>query len=204
MTGIDDDSGETNTRRETTRSPRFLWWILVVRAVVVLALGASFLLSGRVHSVLGNLLASYWLIGALLTLRWVRANRGTRGTNLSLVAGTLGVAAAVLVLGRSLIRGVVSLNTALTVLGVTAIVTGVLRLVGAFHEDQIGDHPRMLQRFALGAIEVVLGVVFIAVDGLTRPVAVAGGVWALIGGTIMLFDAVAARNQSRASPESPG
>ena len=204
MAGIDGDSEVSNTRRERTGSPRFLWWILVVRAVVVLALGVSFLVSGRAHSILGNLLASYWLIGALLTLRWVRANRGTRGNSLSLVAGTLGVAAAVLVLGRSLIRGVVSLNTALTVLGVTAIVTGVLRLVGAFHEDQIGDRPRMLQRFALGAIEVVLGVGFIAVDGLTRPVAVAGGVWALIGGTIMLFDAVAARNQTRASPDSPG
>jgi hypothetical protein len=61
--------------RAVERRRRVVRWVLMARAVVVISLGLAFLLTGVNRPVLGNLLATYWLAGALLTLGWVRANR---------------------------------------------------------------------------------------------------------------------------------
>ena len=90
-------------------------WVLLVRAVLVLGLGVAFLLSGTIRPVLGNLIAFYWLIGALVTLHWVRTNRGIRGLRLATAAGFLGVISAVVVLARSLIADVISTDAVLSI-----------------------------------------------------------------------------------------
>jgi uncharacterized membrane protein HdeD (DUF308 family) len=165
--------------------------------VLVLALGLVFLVSGTGGTLLGNILALYWLTGAVLALRWARGNRSLPRSRLALVAGVVGIVAAVILLVRSLIRGAVSMDAALAVLGATAIVTGSLRLLGGFRDDhgQVEERSRKLRRFALGMSEIVIGVVWIAVEDLTGTVVDAVGFWALLVGTIMLLDALALRRQ---------
>jgi uncharacterized membrane protein HdeD (DUF308 family) len=177
-----------------------LWWVLLVRAVLVIALGIAFLASGTARPVLGNMVAVYWLLGAVVTLRWARANRGERGFRLATVAGVLGVLVACLVLARGLLRGMISLSFALTVLGASFIVTGTLRILGGFRDDPaVGGPPPPLRRIALGATEIVAGLVFIRSDHLTRGIANSAGAWALVGGTLMLIDAMATRRRWQAT-----
>jgi hypothetical protein len=140
--------------------------VLVVRAIVMLALGLCFLVSGTGRSLLGNLLATSWLIGAVVTLNWVRANRSAPKARLSAFAGFVGLTVAVVMLTRSFYADALPVDLALAILGITAFVTGAFRLMGAFHDDQAGERSRLPQRIALGSTEVVVGVVFVAVDEL--------------------------------------
>ncbi len=171
-------------------------WLLVGRAVVVLSLGVAFLVSGDNRPVLGNLLSTYWLAGAVVTLVWVRTNWGSRGSRLGLLAGLAGVVAAVIGLSRFLIQGAVSADGALALLGATAVVVGGLRLMGAFHDDA-AERPRLSRRLVLGLGEIVVGVVWIATDDVTSTVTTSAAAWALVGGSIMLIDALSIRGVER-------
>jgi uncharacterized membrane protein HdeD (DUF308 family) len=171
-------------------------WILLVRAIVVLSLGFAFLISADNRPILGNLLATYWLAGALLTFAWVRANRGHPRARLALIAGIVGVVAAVIGLTRAFIEDALSVDAALALIGATAVVIGTLRLVGAFR-DGTDERPQRVRRVVLGLSEIAIGVIWIATDEMTRTVAAAMALWALVGGTIMLIDALSLRSRRR-------
>ena len=173
----------------------FMRWALIVRAVVVLALGGALFVSGAQHAVVGNLLATFWLAGALLTLRWARANRSSSRSRLVTLAGLAGVAAAVILLARFMIEAVISIDATLTILGIAAILIGTLRVVGAFR-DEPGDRPRPALRIALGASEVGIGVVWIAIDDVSRTFSVFAGLCALVVGTSMLVGALDLRQRA--------
>lgn len=173
--------------------------MMVVRAVLVLALGLGFLLADARNAMLGNLLAMFWLAGALLTLRWVRAHRDEPQSTKAAVAGALGVFAAVIGLTRSLIHGVMSVDATLTVLGVAAITIGVLRLMGGFRDDGAGHLTA--RRLALGVSEILIGILWIVMDDVDRTTRIAVGVWALIGGCVMLVDTLDLR-RLREGPRS--
>ena len=182
-------SGGETTSAGPARRQRLIGWILILRAVVVLSLGLAFLFSGDDRPILGNLLAGYWLAGAVLTLAWVRSNRGRSGSRLALIAGVVAIVAAVIGFSRSLIEGVISTNAALALFGATAVVIGLLRLLGAYRDDA-RERPRLSRRIALGVGEVVIGVVWITTDKVTPTVTTSVAIWALLGGTVMLIDAI--------------
>ena len=83
----------------------------MIRSVLVIGLAIAFFASGTNRPVLANLIGTYWLVGALLTLAWARTNRGARGSRVAVAAGVVGVAAAAILLARSLIQDVISLQT---------------------------------------------------------------------------------------------
>jgi uncharacterized membrane protein HdeD (DUF308 family) len=196
---MDTSPGERAAKSgQSARHQRLLRGILIVRAIIVLALGVSFLFSGDDRPILGNLLATFWLIGAVLTLAWVRTNWRRSGWRLALTAGILGVVAAVIGLSRLFIAGAISANSALALLGCSAVLVGTLRLLGAFR-DEASERPRPSRRFILGGGEVIIGIVWITTDEMTRAVTNAVGLWALLGGAIMLIDAMSAR-RTRGEP----
>jgi uncharacterized membrane protein HdeD (DUF308 family) len=182
---------------QPSRRAAVLWWVLLVRAVLVLALGVVFLASGRPRPILGNLIAGYWLLGAVVTLRWARVNRGQRGFRLAAVAGVLGVVVACAVLARGLVRGAISLDAALTLLGISFVVTGTLRTLGGFRDHPAATGPpQPVPRLLLGITEVAVGVVFIHATHVDRGIAISAGLWALIGGALMMWDALRSRRQA--------
>jgi uncharacterized membrane protein HdeD (DUF308 family) len=108
----------------------------------------------------------------------------------------MGILAGVLVLARSALEDVLSASLVLTLLGLTAILTGLLRLSGSFRDHVVDGRPRLPHRVALGVLELALGVVLVLAHRATRPVAIAAGLWAIVGGTIMLVDALALRRMA--------
>jgi uncharacterized membrane protein HdeD (DUF308 family) len=53
-----------------------LWRVFLLRGVAGLLLGISVILGSENTEKLASFIAAYWLIGALLTIRWVLAHRG--------------------------------------------------------------------------------------------------------------------------------
>ena len=174
--------------------------VLVARAVVVLALGLGFLVADVRRPVLGNLLAMFWLAGALLTLRWARQHRGQPQSAKATVAGVVGVIAAVVALARLLIDGLLSVDATLAVLGATSIAIGTLRLLGWFRDEDLARHVSA-RRLILGLGEVGIGVTWILVDDVSRTMRIALGLWALVCGAVMLVDALDLR---RGRPSTAG
>jgi uncharacterized membrane protein HdeD (DUF308 family) len=192
------------TRREAPDArAALMWWLLLLRAGIALLLGLVVLTSGASRASLGNFIGIYWLLGSVLTLRWMLANRRQGRNGLVLVAALVGMVAGVIVLLRFLLEDVISTDRAMAILGVSAILTGLLRLFGGFRDDRmVNGRPRRSHRAAQGVLELMLGAVLIIAYQWTRPVAIVVGLWALVGGTVLLGDALALRRMHRGSDQS--
>ena len=200
MPAVTEDTGRLTPKAPPAR----LWWILLARAAVALLLGLSVLLAEKSRPALGNFIGVYWVLGSLLTLRWVSEHRRERGSRLAWAAAALGILAGVLVLARFALEDVLSANLVLTLLGLTAILTGLLRVSGTFRDHVIAGRPRLPHRVALGVLELALGVALLLAHRASRPVAIAAGLWAVVGDTIMLVDALALRRMGRVFGQAEG
>jgi uncharacterized membrane protein HdeD (DUF308 family) len=171
-----------------------MWWLVLVRGSVALLLGASVLVSGKTRPALGNFIAVYWLIGSLLTFRWLAAHRQHERSRVVLAAAIVGTLAALVALLRFPLERVVSQELVIRLLGVVAILTGLLRLGGGLRDDELSlDRPRLPHRVGLGGLELALGAALLLTREVTRRAAIAAGLWGLVGGTILLLDALALR-----------
>lgn len=189
-------------RRSALRAVRVL---LVVRAVVVIALGLAWLISGHNVPMLGNLMATYFLAVGLMTVLWLRAHPQAGASWLPAVGAAVAIGGAVLILARILIERATSTDVALMVIGCATLGIGALRLAGAFH-DGMTDQPRSLvvRRVVLGLSEVGIGVLFIVARDVDRTLTTSVGLWALVGGTIMLIDAIAIVRARRVPSRTDG
>ena len=182
-----------NDRARTIERASRLWWLFLLRGVAGLLLGISVMIGSENTDMLASFIAVYWLVGALLTIGWVLANRWRPGSRLGLAAAITGIAAACLVLVRTVLEDVVPVRFTLVALGVAAGFTGVLRLFGAFHDDESAVVRRRWKRVALGSLEVVLGLLLVFQEDSTRLLIVVVGVWGVVGGTILLLDSLKLR-----------
>jgi uncharacterized membrane protein HdeD (DUF308 family) len=182
--------------------PRRAYAIYLARATFALALGVALLLTGSTLSNLATFIAIYWILAALVTLRWVSAHRGARGWGLGVVAGGMALAAGVALALRQPLSSVFSEQVLLDFFGVTAIVMGVLRLRGRLHDDQLGDEdPRRRYRVVAGSLDVVLGLVLLtASDRTSTGIRLAVAAWALSTGTLLLLDGLLLRRYARSQP----
>jgi uncharacterized membrane protein HdeD (DUF308 family) len=179
--------------------PSWTYWVFLVRGCFALALGAALLVTGSGLSPLGNFLAVYWIVGAVLTLRWASGHPAARGRRLAATAGLTGIVAGSLVLLRELLDAIGEQGYLLDLLGLCAIATGLLRLAGGFRDDQLAtEMPRGRYRLVVGALDVGLGVALLLVsEDTVSIVQLALGVWGLLTGTFLVLDALRLRRFAR-------
>lgn len=113
-----------------------LWWLSAVRGLVALVLAFAVIMAGRGTSRLLTFLGLYWMVGGLITLRFALAIRPRRGTRLALAAGMAAVVGAVRVLLRDLRDDLVHADLPIGLLGVSAVLTGLLRVLGGFAAER--------------------------------------------------------------------
>ena len=171
----------------------------MVRGLVALTLALAITVAGRSTGRLVTFLGLYWMAGGLITLRLALAVRPRRGARLGLLAGMAAVVGALLLLFRHGLAGLVELDLLVRLLGVSAVLTGLLRVLGGFTAER-----RLGRRWTLGG--VVLGTLEAALGGLLLlstevdpdvlwPVAAA---WGVASGTLHVAEGLRLRRLARA------
>lgn len=179
------------------------WWLAFARGLVALCLGGALLVAGAGQSRLATFIGIYWLLGSVLTIRWVLRSRGVPGRRLGALAAGIGAVTALALLARSPIDDVVGTGVLLDLVGAGAIATGAMRLLGGFRNDQLTDeHQRKRDSMLVGALDIGLGITLILTSDATSTwVRFLAAAWGLVGGTLLLVDALRLRRFVRASAE---
>ena len=121
------------------------WWLTTLRGIVALALASAITVGSRNTGRIITFLALFWMTGGLITLRFALAIRPRPGFPLGLAAATAAVVGAVLVLLRDRLSGIVDPNVFVGLLGISAVLTGLLRILGGFAAEE-----RVGRRWTLG------------------------------------------------------
>ncbi|HEV2870600.1 MAG TPA: hypothetical protein VG409_04175 [Actinomycetota bacterium] len=190
------------SRPEAARLPALAryWWLTAVRGLVALTLALAIVVAGRGTDRLVTFLGLYWMAGGLITLRFALAVRPRRGARLALVAGLAAVVGALLVLLRHGLAGLVQPELLVELVGVSAVLTGLLRVVGGFAAEKQLGRRWTIGGVVLGTLEAALGVLLLASTEVRPeviwPVAAA---WGVVSGSLLLAEGVRLRRFARAS-----
>jgi hypothetical protein len=108
------------------------------------------------------------MTGGLITLRFALAIRPRPGLRLGLVAASAAVLGAVLVLLRDRLSGVVDPEVFVGLLGISAVLTGLLRILGGFAAEERVGRRWTLGGIALGTLELALGALLLVTSDVAR------------------------------------
>lgn len=92
----------------------------------------------------------------------------------------------------------------LDLVGAGAIATGAMRMLGGFRDNQLAEErPRKRDSMLLGVLDVGLGIALIlASDATSTWVRLLAAAWGLVGGTLLLVEALRLRRSARTSAEA--
>ena len=190
------------------------FWITLIRGLLAVSLGVALIFQpDKARPMLVNFMGMFWLVSGIVSLRW--GVRGERARGLSLLAGAAGVLAGIGMLSRRFTQGIVGEDVLLSVIGLIIFLTGLMHIFGGFRTGPVETDPASQNRFRglprtwswtaflLGLFEMVLGIMLVIEPMGRGPVVYfAASVWALVGGAILIGDAVRLRRQRKqASPE---
>jgi uncharacterized membrane protein HdeD (DUF308 family) len=171
-------------------------WITFVRGAMAIALGLALALErNRAPGALANFMGVYWILNGVVTLQWGLMAEPRRRL-LPLAAGAIGIVTGVVVLLLN-----VGTTYLLSLLGLVIALTGVAHLLGGFEFADVSGR-RWRPGVPLGILEVGLGATLILTSGEGGSLSTwLASAWALLGGTVLVFDALLIRrNLSRAEP----
>jgi uncharacterized membrane protein HdeD (DUF308 family) len=174
------------------------WWLTALRGLVALALALAIAVAGRSTARLVTFLALFWMTGGLITLRFALAIRPRPGFRLGLAAAIAAVVGAVLVLLRDRLSGLVEPDVFIWLLGTSAVLTGLLRILGGFAAEERLGRRWTLGGIVLGTLEVALGALLLLTNqvdpGLLVPIAAA---WGAVSGILLLAQGLRLRRFAR-------
>jgi uncharacterized membrane protein HdeD (DUF308 family) len=174
------------------------WWLTALRGLVALILALAIAVAGRSTARLITFLALFWITGGLITLRFALAIRPRPGYRLGLAAAIAAIVGAVLLLLRDRLSGLVDPGVLIGLLGISAVLTGLLRILGGFAAEERLGRRWTLGGFVLGTLEVALGALLLLTSevdpGLLAPIAAA---WGAVSGTLLLVQGLRLRRFAR-------
>jgi uncharacterized membrane protein HdeD (DUF308 family) len=184
------------------------FWITLIRGMLAITLGVVlFFQPDKARPMLVSFMGMFWLVSGIVSLRW--GVHGERARGLSLLAGALGVLAGIGMLSRRFTMGMVGEDVLLSVIGLIIFLTGLMHIFGGFRTGPVETHLFSQDRkwswtaFLLGLFEMVLGIILV-IEPLGRGPVVyfAASVWALVGGAILIGDAVRLRRLRQAAQQT--
>jgi len=193
-------TGQGTASPDGTRLPAIAryWWVTALRGLVALALALALTVTGPRTGRLITFLALFWLTGGLITLRFALAIRPRPGFRLGLAAATAAIVGAVLVLLRDRISGLVDPDVFVWLLGISAVLTGLLRILGGFAAEERLGRRWTLGGIVLGTLELGLGVLLLLTSevdpDLLVPIVAA---WGAVSGILLLAQGLRLRRFAR-------
>lgn len=173
------------------------FWIPLIRGLLAISLGVALVFQpDKTRPMLANFMGMFWLVSGIVSLRW--GVHGERARGLPLLAGVIGVMAGLGMLGRGFASSWVAEDILFSLLGFIIFLTGLLHLFGGFRVGEDAVRKRSWTSITLGVFEIVLGVMLV-VEPMGRSLGfyLAAAVWALVGGVILIGDALLARRGPR-------
>jgi uncharacterized membrane protein HdeD (DUF308 family) len=181
------------------------WWLTAVRGLVALTLALAITVGGRSTGRLVTFVGLYWMAGGLVTLRFALAIRPRRGARLGLTAGMAAVVGAVLVLLRDQLSGLADPDVLIQLLGVSAVLTGLLRVLGGFAAEKRLGRRWTLGGIVLGTLEAALGGVLLLSTEVDPDVLVpVAAAWGVVSGILLLAEGLRLRRLVRTWGQAPG
>jgi uncharacterized membrane protein HdeD (DUF308 family) len=188
------DGTDPGSRRQKLSTAIF--WVLLFRGCLVIALGVGLIINPvKTEALLLNFMGFFWLISGITLV--LRPNTAL-GKSESLAMGLIGILTGLIVVGRNVVGSLLTNLLLLEVLGAVILLTGVANMLG---ETKIGRRALGRQtayHFLLGVFEFVMGATLLV--SAIEPGHVVywlATVWALIGGALILSQALYLRSQRR-------
>jgi uncharacterized membrane protein HdeD (DUF308 family) len=177
------------------------WWLTALRGLVALLLALAITVAGRSTARLVTFLALFWMTSGLITLRFALAIRPRPGFRLGMTAAIAAVVGAGLVLLRDRLSGLVDSDVFVALLGISAVLMGLLRILGGFATEERLGRRWILGGIVLGTLEVALGALLLLTrevhPGLLVPIAAA---WGVVSGILLLAQGLRLRRFARIRP----
>ena len=164
--------------------------VTLLRGVLAITLGVILIVwPDKTRWFLANFMGMFWLVSGLVSLRW-----GAGGER----AGAVGLLAGIGMLGRGLASNFIAEDVVISIVGFIIVLTGLLHMFGGVQQDQLEIRQWSLTGFLLGIFEVVLGLVLVISPLERGPIIYfAGSIWALLGGLILIGEALRLRRLSQ-------
>jgi uncharacterized membrane protein HdeD (DUF308 family) len=181
------------------------WWLTVLRGLVALALALAITVADRTTGRLITFLALFWMTGGLITLRFALAIRPRPGFRLGMAAAIAAVVGAVLVLLRDRLAGVVDPEVFVRLLGISAVLTGLLRILGGFAAEERVGRRWTLGGIVLGTLELGLGALLLVTSEVDPDLLVPiGAAWGAVSGILLLAQGLGLRRLARTWRQASG
>jgi len=180
-------------------STQVIFWVTLVRGILAITLGVALLIQPvKVRPFLITSMGMFWLVGGVMSIRWGVSGKQARG--LPLLAGIVGVLAGLMAISRRFLQleSSVSETLIITILGSAILLTGGVHLFGGFRTGEDASRQWSWMSFILGLFEFVLGLALI-IEPLDQGLVIYFGasIWAMLGGLILLGDALRLRSRTR-------
>ena len=177
--------------------------IAMMRGVLVMLLGLALIFRPeKTQPMLANFMGIFYFASGIVSMRWATAVRPIRRQ--AIIAGSIGILAGLVTLGRHLIFRHFDDNLFLDLLGAIMLLTGILHILGGFRTE---DFSRSVTwgSFLLGIFEIVLGVLLIlSTEEISGTIYWFASLWAFVGGFLILVDAWRIRTSLRRLSEIEG
>ena len=184
------------------RSHTLTFWITVIRGTLAFALGISlFFMPSKTAPMLGNFMGAFWITTGLVSLRHdpVIPHR-----KLARAAAIIVIVTGVAMFTRNISNRWVAWEYIVNMVGVVIILTGILHIAGGVQIGRQRGLGRTGLSVALGIFEIVLGILFLFSETGHSPLIYRmATIWALVGGTIIIGDAIYQRYQAKHQPAEP-
>ena len=188
-----------NAEAEKTGFGQVGFWITLIRGIFAISLGLALLVqTDKTRPLLVNFMGFYWLASGIVSIRW--GIYGRRPRVLAVLAGVIGVLAGLVTVTRRLMFRFLEELIVVYLLGGVILLTGVAHMAGGFREGPGSGRQWSCFSFLLGVFEVVLGGLLLLSPLELGPAVVwAAGIWALLGGLILIRDARRQRAKARSA-----
>lgn len=187
----------STTSNKHSSTYQLTFWITLIRGLLAFVLGLSLLfIPTKTGPVMTNFIGMFWITTGLVSLRNdpVIPNR-----RLARVLAIIIMVSGVVMVTRHITERWVAWGYVVNLLGAIFILTGVLHIYSGMQIGKQRNLGRTRLSVILGVFEIVLGALFIRSETARDDPLIywIGVIWALIGGTLIIGDAIYQRNQAK-------
>ena len=186
----------TVNEQEVRNAIASTWWIPLIQGIAAILFGFyAFTRTGQTMATILLFLGLYWILNGVFSI--VAALRGkTEKSRLwQLIGGGLSIIAGVFAVSHPLIAGTMSASFIGTIIGLSAIISGVTQMIAGREVMEGAGRDWSLGSFLLGLLNVIFGIIIIGAPVVAFATFIRIlAIWVILGGFGLIFAAFRVRS----------